>query len=62
MPTQGKTELYDAARLLSEEECLQLLAQIAKDYPDLSGSLKEKLINFRFDIVMDLIKPDENSE
>lgn len=60
MPTQWKIELYDAALLLDEEECFELSEQIAKDYPDLYGKLKDLLINFRFDIVMDLIKSDES--
>jgi adenylate cyclase len=62
MPTQWKTELYDAALLLDEEQCVQLLDQIAKDYPDLYGTLTDLLINFRFDIVMNLIKPNQSSE
>lgn len=62
MPTQWKTELYDAALLLNEERCIELIEQIAKEYPDLSEMLKDLLINFRFDIVMDLIKPNESSE
>ncbi|GET39479.1 CHASE2 domain-containing protein [Microseira wollei] len=62
MPTQWKTELYDAALLLNEEGCMELLDQIAKDYPDLYEMIKNLLINFRFDLVMNLIKPDENGE
>ena len=62
MPTQWKNELYDAALLLKDEECTELLDQIAKDYPDLSSRLKDLLTNFRFDIVMNLIKPEQSSE
>ncbi len=62
MPTQWKNELYDAALLLNDEECTELLDQIAKDYPDLSSRLKDLLTNFRFDIVMNLIKPEQSSE
>ena len=62
MPNQWKNQLYDAALLLNEEGCIELLDQIAKDYPELSGTLKNLLVNFRFDLVMNLIKTDENGE
>ncbi len=62
MPTQWKTELYDAALLLNEEGCMELIEQIANEYPDLYRTIKDLIVNFRFDLVMNLIKPDENGE
>ena len=62
MPTQWKTELYDAALLLNEEGCMELIEQIVNEYPDLYRTIKDLIVNFRFDLVMNLIKPDENGE
>ena len=62
MPIQWRTDLYEAALLLNEELCIELIAQTSNDYPDLYSSLKNLLDNFRFDLVMNLIKPDNNSQ
>ena len=57
MPLKWRSQLYDAAARVDNQEILQLLSDIPQEYESLAKGLENLVEHFRCDKIIDLTKP-----
>ena len=56
MPEEWRSQLYDAATRVDNQEILQLLTDIPQEYESLAKGLENLVEHFRCDKIIDLTK------
>ena len=57
MPSQWLSDFYQAVSVLDAEDGLTLIHQIPVEHAEIRQTLTDHISNFRFDILIDLLKP-----
>ncbi|MEL6383977.1 MAG: hypothetical protein AAFQ89_16300, partial [Cyanobacteria bacterium J06626_18] len=57
MPSQWLSDFYQAVSVLDAEDGLTLIHQIPVEHAEIRQALTDHINNFRFDILIDLLKP-----